>query len=189
MSYILVHRVAGVLLPINLIKGEVMRMKRYISFFVLLLGLLFLLGATFTWYNVMSYDTSTSITTFTGSVSSKSPVYEHTSDTVLSSAQCTGGIHTNQGATGRIKLTLDTCSQGCMALFVQEEAQTIETAPPSGETIYLDGAALDSADHVIDSDGSTIGSSLVCLRRKNDSGTATWFCESDGNWSDGDAAD
>ena len=122
-----------------------------------------------------------------GSVSAGIPVYDHTSDATLTEAHCRGK-NTNQGASAEVDLTMNASDQGDMVMFENQEVQVMEVGPPSGGIIILDGAALD-ADDCVDSDGSTIGSSMVCSRGKNAAGTAVWICTSDKKWVDTGASD
>ena len=114
---------------------------------------------------------------------------DHTISAVLNSGDVTKKRHTNQGATGTIELGLPVVtSTSGPVMFEQQETQVIEIAPQTGEIVILDGVVL-SAGNEVDSDGSTIGSRLVCMGSKNASGVAIWTCDSDGTWLDGGAAD
>ena len=128
--------------------------------------------------------------TVSGTMAGGLSITDHASAPTLTVKDFLRIKHTNQGASAGLDFdfpAIATVTNG-LAWFEQQEAQVISLAPNGSEIIILDGTALDGGDEV-DSDGSTIGSYIVCSSGKNAAGTAVWICNSDGNWSDGGAAD
>lgn len=114
-------------------------------------------------------------------------IVEHTSGTSLSDSECTGYMHTNQGASGTIQFTLPTVTATSgPVMFENQEAQKIEIKPQTGEIIIRDSTT-QTASYEVDINAAP--GMMICYGSKNASGTAVWRCDSDGSAVDGGAAD